>query len=263
MKCNNCGVNYDDGDKECPVCGTAAGRGHRSAMPHYTTYDTGSDQPTRRTVSRRGAAQVPQPVPQRKKTAKSSNKFFVVFFAIILILSAQPALFRTIAEGLNGFISGISGGSPATPEYDGQASDFIWVNPGETFGAMLSTTLTDGSQLLLQFDDSAQTYTLTRELDGSTVYEETGYASCLYNFPEEEYYEEGFEPPTYDSYTLYLDVADWAGSDQVTDEPNSNVMLLAYQNMETGNIALSNAFGAVCPYLGEQRLASFVQMQSA
>ena len=223
MKCQHCGINFDDSERECPMCGARAGSKGRlgEARKSMRVRDeeperakrTGSARPKTQTGARRARASV-KPIRENKKNGK--GKVAVIAVAAVLLINFLPALIDLFDTVRYEFTDDV--GESAYSE----AQEDLYYVPGETYpydpdnyqsvyaalydltGGYAAATLSDGSVLELDVQPGEMgDYTLIMQ-DGTGSYLESGYTWCAYNYPEEEMYNEAYPPEQYDCFTLCL-----------------------------------------------------------
>lgn len=79
MKCQHCGIHFDDGERECPLCGARAGR-------------KGRMNESRRAVP----AQSPRRRTKKPNTALSWKDLLTVFLVLLVVLFLAFAVRRFI-----------------------------------------------------------------------------------------------------------------------------------------------------------------------
>lgn len=275
MKCNNCGINYDDDDRECPICGTRAGAGGRASVPRYTSYihDTHSaDDCTHRsftrefTTSKRPAAKTPRPVKAAPDSKKSGKWIGVAIAAFILLAEILPVGLRFVQEQIDDLRYSIVGAyapadSYAVPEPD-YAPAYGQEIVADLLGAWSTGTAPDGGLLSLSLD-ADNDYALTYE-NGDLLYEETGWAWCVYNEPSEGLYDEAYPPARYDSYTLCLELEETPPSQGGLPESLAahrdigEMWMLIYIPLDGGDAVLHDIYGECTAFFGG---AEFLPMQ--
>ena len=275
MKCQHCGVNFDDDDRYCPICGAKAGsRGrmseqkqapspirwmeHMQQTPH-TKHDhpakanarrsTASAQPIRDAYS---SARPTQPgANQRAKGA--SKKAIIVAVVVFLLVNFLPLLF-TLVGGIFGSVGS------AIPDFGDLAED--WAEDsgyadyyddddrtlGEAIGDEPLTLDAAGGTLMLRAtgDDS---YELTwNSADGADYYDEQGYVWCSYSDDENGYRLSEFPIDRYDQYFITLtadaiehteNIPQWC-TDRATGESTDSLWLVAYVDRDTGDVAIED-----------------------
>lgn len=242
MKCQHCGINYNDEDRECPICGARAGsRGRVGELEkkaaawrekQFEEEPTYQQTRTRKTTTR--AKKAKSSVKPIRETKKGKGKITAVVVAAVLLLNLLPSLmsmvedfFQNIGDSVSTFEINLGDWSSFAP--DEEAGDWAgyddgtrYYTPGETYeydpdnftsvyvrlhdliGDNATGTLSDGTTLSLWVDaDSGDGYRLELD-DGAGVYSEQGYYWCVYNFPEEKMYDDNYPPEQYDSLALCL-----------------------------------------------------------
>lgn len=229
MKCQNCGINYDDSEKECPMCGTKAGRGTHTATPHYTGYGhTVHDEKscTHQTFTRdqsfsarpqqQSAARRVQPAakpratvlngePAKKKNGRGASIAVVI---IVILLSVLLPLVQSLAEHWDELRYYLQDSSPydqvaplpATDAYDYGDDDMI-LEPVLQGDWVVERA--DGGTLKFSIDSNNE-YTLTCETEQYS-YSESGEVYLWYNHEDEEWYwNDTYTPEEYNGYSFYL-----------------------------------------------------------
>ncbi len=227
MKCPHCYCNYDDAERECPMCGAHAGAAARTASSPKTT--PRPQQRTRQPAPARPVRQQPRPFvnspssPVRppaapaRPSAPAPKKHRSAILAVLLLLFFQflPAILGLITNAFSyvenklefrddGFLFsddvpfdgyGTPEPSPAAPDSDSKFYD------GEEEGVILpsGTYYCESTGLALSIDGRDLTYRLTLG-----DYEESGDLFWEYNDPQSDdgIYTEEFPPSAYDSYFL-------------------------------------------------------------
>ncbi len=239
MKCPHCFCNYDDSERECPMCGTRRGVAacwdarHKSITHSRTSQSGGRVVPASRPVQaktseRKTHAPGKYPAAPQRSTAswdsgrtakKAQNRrgkavgWVVVVFVLLQLL---PALLGLVSEvfasvrhdmefrddGFHFFSEGAEGYA-AAPEPEPKPE------PGYETGEVLlsGAYLSEDTGLSLTIDNDALTYQLI--LDD---FEQSGDFYLEYNDPDTsmDYYTEEFPPEEYSSYLLALwHTEDW------------------------------------------------------
>ena len=272
MKCQHCGINFDDSERACPMCGARAGsRGRLGAGParavrargtapereSYADYVSAKARP----AAKRARASA-RPIRERKKGRGGRVVLIAVILIVLLnliptILSAAPAIWESLSspfDSLNG--SAVTYADPyeedlryvpgETYPYDSEDYRYVYAALHDLTGPEAAGLLADGAVLTLSVEPGeAADYELTIE-DGSGVYTETGYTWCSYNYPEEGLYGEDFPPEQYDSFllSLYTEDFSYTGGDAVPEryapgEYGGHWFVLYYAR-ETGAVVLED-----------------------
>lgn len=151
MKCPQCGINYDDGDKECPMCGarrplfakstdapaarstaqaarSSTTSGQRGSMPtgedwtatEYKTTTCAHPKPRDCSHNTPQRSVPPKTAPTAQKTDKKRNPL-VVLIVIIILLNMLPSLLGAVFlafEELTDALGGLSSRSGVTIDVD-------------------------------------------------------------------------------------------------------------------------------------------------
>ena len=125
MKCQHCGIHFDDEERVCPMCGARAGSKGRMTRPapkwhgkpretyteYHPTIENSSSAKTAKSKAR----------PIKDKPKKNSAKGVVIAIIVIALLQIVPAIFAFVADELVPEIESSFGNSSA-PEYDSDYS---------------------------------------------------------------------------------------------------------------------------------------------
>ena len=128
MKCQHCGINFDDGEKTCPVCGARAGSRGRLSEPRKFPFQPKTVRPkakerteyesvqseidpeyesVRTTAQHQSHSHEAQPFgrkarpsakPIRENRVKGSRKAAVVVAAIVFLLNIAPAFIGFVTD---------------------------------------------------------------------------------------------------------------------------------------------------------------------
>lgn len=283
MKCQHCGINYNDEDRECPICGARAGsRGRVGELEkkaaawrekQFEAEPTYQQTRTRKTNTR--AKKAKPSVKPIRETQKGKGKVAAVVAVAVLLLNLLPSLipvaedlFQSIGDSVNTFEIDLGDWGASAP--DAEAEDWAsyddgaqYYTPGETYeydpdnftsvyvrlhdliGDNATATLSDGTTLNLWVDaDGGDGYGLSLT-DETGVYSEQGYYWSVYNYPEEQMYDDNYPPEQYDSLALCLTSEDisYNGSlhERYADRLEStDLWLLAYVDRDTGLVTLQD-----------------------
>lgn len=274
MKCQHCGINFDDSERECPMCGARAGsrgrlgeaqqrvRAQRAepVQQSHAAYIKAKARPT----GRKAKASA-KPIRENKKRGR--GKIAAIVIAVAVVINIVPLL----TDLADNFAESVS-----TYRFDSEAGgwqeDLRYV-PGETYpydpdnyqpvyaalydltGGYAAGVLSDGSTIAISVEEGEMgDYTLTVQ-DGTGIYTENGYTWCSYNYPEEAVYDEDYPPYQYDCFTLSLSAEGYSyeGRSSIPeryalDEYGERWFFLYYAP-ETGEVVLedmdeSGLFGA-------------------
>lgn len=274
MKCQNCGVNYLDEDRECPICGARAGtRGRVGELEKKAAVwreHQLEENPNYRKARPRARKAQPSAKPIRDKKP-SKGKATAIVAMLVLIVNLLPVLGSALSEVVDNLGSAVSTFTDnfawdeatsdpdiwadtedgltyytpgATYEYNADDYTYIYVDLYDLFGDYSTGTLSDGSTVNLWVDEY-DNYTLMIQ-DSAGTYDETGYTWCVYNYPEEQIYDDSYPPDQYDSLTLFL-TADETGYDGNQPEryddrrEGTDLWLIVYVDRDTGLITLRDA----------------------
>lgn len=240
MKCQHCGINYNDEDRECPICGARAGTRGRvgelekkaAAWREQQFADEPTYQKTRTWKTPIRAKKAKPSVKPIRETPKGKGKIAVIAVVAVLLLNLLPSLmplaedfFSNIGDGIRSFEIDFGNWGSSEPEaeaWDSYDDGLMYYTPGGTYeydpddyttvyvrlhdliGDNAVATLSDGTELTLWVDaEDGDGYSLTLD-DGMGVYQEKGYYWCVYNYPEEAMYDDSYPPEQYDSLALCL-----------------------------------------------------------
>lgn len=275
MKCQHCGINFSDEDRACPICGARAGSRGRvgelekkaAAWRESQSAERGGTVPPLFKKRPQKAKPSARPIRETPK-GKGKGKAAVIVAAVIFVLNFLPAvmpLFETWFDELGEQLPEIfaqreetvSAEAEVWGEYDDNA---IYYTPGESYahdpdnyvavyatlydltGGHVTAPLGDGIAVELTCEPGDMSnYTLTIQ-DGTGTYTETGYSWCMYNYPEEGWYDEAYPPESYDSLSLCL-TREWSDYDGSLPErydyrtANDDLWLLLY--VDRTNYALT------------------------
>ena len=274
MKCQHCGINFDDSERECPICGARAGsKGRLGAEPKRASRARGTTPERESRVEYQSAKARPagrrartsaKPIQENRK--KNKGRVIIVVIIIFVLVNLLPSIISAVSEVWDNFtysFDSLTGSSDAyTDTYD---DDLVYV-PGEDYsydpdnyrfvradlqtltGGRAAAELADGSTLELEVEPG-EMGVLTVQ-DGTGTYTENGYTWCSYNYPEELSYDENFPPDQYDCFTLSLSAEAYFYSDgsavperYALDEYGERWFLLYYAP-ESGVVVLEDLNGS-------------------
>ncbi len=260
MKCQHCGVNFDDGDRECPICGARAGSRGRMSVPRYTdgqhkvhnaescTHQTFTRDVTFTGRSRKRTGYTAEGEQRRKK---NRGRLIILAVVIGILLELLPLAAEVIEDIARGIRYSDYGFAEAMPEPDAPAPEpaapYSDVGAADILGTHSMAVLPDGSMLILETEQGGpfSAYQMTIAGDG-TEYTETGEIWCSYNDPDEGfYYHEDYGPEQYDSYALCLtaDSIQTGGETSAELEARAeygDLWLIAYVDLDTGEVTLED-----------------------
>ena len=273
MKCQHCGINFDDSERVCPMCGARAGtRGRVGELEKKAAEwreQQMEDAPAQDRTPNRGRKARPEarrarpsarPIREDKKRGKKSGAkmVIIVFVILFVLLNVLPSLLDAGAELWDNFAytveDMIDGDSydeyeevryvpGETYTYDPEHYQFVYAALYDLTGGTANATLADGTTLTLEVEPGEMGgYVLTIQ-DSGGIFTETGYTWCSYYYPEEQMNDEAFPPEEFDCFSLCLDVeeASYTGGSiparYAADEYGEHWFDL-YYHKDTGLIAL-------------------------
>ena len=279
MKCQHCGINFDDGEKTCPVCGARAGSRGRLSEPRKFPFQPKPVRPkakerteyesvqseidpeyesVRTTAQHQSHSHEAQPLgrkarpsakPIRENRVKGSRTAAIVVAAIVFLLNIAPAFIGLIEdstanfpERLPDFIYDFTDGDSS---YDDDNAD-TYIDLSILVGEQIELPLSDGATLALYFEPGEDgAYTLGYIApDGSKQYVEQGYSSCS----EESaswYDEENFPTEDYEFYLTWMTKNEEAASNTTVPpwydaRGESDIWLCIYRSRTDGSIILQD-----------------------
>ena len=248
MKCQHCGINYSDEDRECPICGARAGtRGRVGELEKKAAAwreRQFADEPTyQKTSTRKTPIRAKKAKPSVKpirEVKQGKGKVAAVVAAAVVLLNVLPSLMPVAKDLFDNFREGASTfeidlgdwgqpePEPSEDDWYGYENGMIYYERGTEYtydpdnyvsvyavlhdltGDHATATLADGTTIDLWVEPGEMGgYTLDIA-DGTGIYQEKGYTWCVYNYPEEGIYDENFAPGQYDSLTLALSCDEWS-----------------------------------------------------
>ena len=279
MKCQHCGINFDDGEKTCPVCGARAGSRGRLSEPRKFPFQPKPVRPkakerteyesvqseidpeyesVRTTAQHQSHSHEAQPLgrkarpsakPIRENRVKGSRTAAIVVAAIVFLLNIAPAFIGLIEdstanfpERLPDFIYDFTDGDSS---YDDDNAD-TYIDLSILVGEQIELPLSDGATLALYFEPGEDgAYTLGYIApDGSKQYVEQGYSSCSEE-SDSWYDEENFPTEDYEFYLTWMTKNEEAASN--TKVPpwydargESDIWLCIYRSRTDGSIILQD-----------------------
>ena len=279
MKCQHCGINFDDGEKTCPVCGARAGSRGRLSEPRKfpfqpkpvrpkakerTEYDSVQSEidpeyeSVRTTAQHQSHSHEAQPLgrkarpsakPIRENRVKGSRTAAIVVAAIVFLLNIAPAFIGLIEdstanfpERLPDFIYDFTDGDSS---YDDDNAD-TYIDLSILVGEQIELPLSDGATLALYFEPGEDgAYTLGYIApDGSKQYVEQGYSSCSEE-SDSWYDEENFPTEDYEFYLTWMTKNEEAASNTTVPpwydaRGESDIWLCIYRSRTDGSIILQD-----------------------
>lgn len=279
MKCQHCGINFDDGEKTCPVCGARAGSRGRLSEPRKFPFQPKTVRPNakerteyesvqseidpeyesvRTTAQHQSHSHEAQPLgrkarpsakPIRENRVKGSRTAAIVVAAIVFLLNIAPAFIGLIEdstanfpERLPDFIYDFTDGDSS---YDDDNAD-TYIDLSILVGEQIELPLSDGATLALYFEPGEDgAYTLGYIApDGSKQYVEQGYSSCSEE-SDSWYDEENFPTEDYEFYLTWMTKNEEAASNTAVPpwydaRGESNIWLCIYRSRTDGSIILQD-----------------------
>ena len=279
MKCQHCGINFDDGEKTCPVCGARAGSRGRLSEPRKFPFQPKTVRPkakerteyesvqseidpeyesVRTTAQHQSHSHEAQPLgrkarpsakPIRENRVKGSRTAAIVVAAIVFLLNIAPAFIGLIEdstanfpERLPDFIYDFTDGDS---NYDDDNAD-TYIDLSILVGEQIELPLSDGATLALYFEPGEDgAYTLGYIApDGSKQYVEQGYSSCSEE-SDSWYDEENFPTEDYEFYLTWMTKNEEAASNTTVPpwydaRGESDIWLCIYRSRTDGSIILQD-----------------------
>lgn len=279
MKCQHCGINFDDGEKTCPVCGARAGSRGRLSEPRKFPFQPKTVRPkakerteyesvqseidpeyesVRTTAQHQSHSHEAQPLgrkarpsakPIRENRVKGSITAAIVVAAIVFLLNIAPAFIGLIEdstanfpERLPDFIYDFTDGDSS---YDDDNAD-TYIDLSILVGEQIELPLSDGATLALYFEPGEDgAYTLGYIApDGSKQYVEQGYSSCSEE-SDSWYDEENFPTEDYEFYLTWMTKNEEAASNTTVPpwydaRGESDIWLCIYRSRTDGSIILQD-----------------------
>ena len=245
MKCQHCGVNFEDGAKECPICGARAGSSGRLTEQDKPRRSAQARERTSAPKSVPKTERKPEPTllngkPRPKNAGKNRGCLIAVFVAIALLgngigmigsaLSSAgdhfEQLFDTVRD--SAFYQSVADVMPSAPEPEPALPEpapeqpengAYFIDEDGTPYAMLcnlwgeqgaTVDLPDGGTLWL-YADADENY----ELRVDDRFYETGAGWAIYEDPTEyQMFPREFTPDVYACFTICLtyDALEWRGA---------------------------------------------------
>ena len=279
MKCQHCGINFDDGEKTCPVCGARAASRGRLSEPRKFPFQPKTVRPkakerteyesvqseidpeyesVRTTAQHQSHSHEAQPLgrkarpsakPIRENRVKGSRTAAIVVAAIVFLLNIAPAFIGLIEdstanfpERLPDFIYDFTDGDSS---YDDDNAD-TYIDLSILVGEQIELPLSDGATLALYFEPGEDgAYTLGYIApDGSKQYVEQGYSSCSEE-SDSWYDEENFPTEDYEFYLTWMTKNEEAASNTAVPpwydaRGESDIWLCIYRSRTDGSIILQD-----------------------
>ena len=266
MKCQHCGINFDDGDRECPICGARAGsRGRLSVRRGASFRPHGSAAPktTEPTI-------LNGKVKKDRAAQKKKGRVIALVSAAVVLLQLVPAVFGLIGD----FVGDIRFGEPyVEPEppyseaddwYEDDGGAYNVISLADLLGLRSIVELPDGSLLEL-YAEGDEHYSLY--IEGR--YSESGDVWIMYNAPDDELYPDiaQYPPEEYDSFTICLtyDSLEWEepAVDISYHQEMGDMWLLAHISRDGSEIVLDDWFGDAAFLFGEEQFLPVKAVETA
>lgn len=216
MKCQHCGIHFDDEERVCPMCGARAGSKGRMTRPapkwhgkpretyteYHPTIENSSSAKTAKSKAR----------PIKDKPKKKRAKGAVIAIIVIALLQIVPAIFAFVMDDLVPEIESSFGNAPA-PEYNSDYSydydtdydsDYAYDTLYDALGDNGITASAYGNSYNFTAADDGNSYEFSyTESDGSW-FSSTGTAWCYREDDEDYYYREEYPFEEYIMYSVSL-----------------------------------------------------------
>lgn len=219
MKCQHCGIHFDDEERVCPMCGARAGSKGRMTRPapkwhgkpretyteYHPTIENSSSAKTAKSKSR----------PIKDKPKKNRAKGAVIAVIVIALLQFVPTLIAFVVDDLVPEIES-SFGNASAPDY---GSDYSYAaqDLSSILGMDSGMVIDNSDTFRLHYDQSNDEWAiLYTSADGGT-FKSTASAWCLYDDPNEYYYPEAYPSDQYDMYTVAFTLYDTEAAGSLPD----------------------------------------------
>lgn len=256
MKCQHCGINFDDDERVCPICGARAGSRGRLSKPRCILHKQtqAERKPPRKTIIN-GKTKKEPAGDKRKIVAIAVGLFTIISQVIPLVLNlADDSFDNAVHEFMD------SPPASSTPDYEYITMyDFI----GEQAIAILST----GETLYMSAQPDGF-YSLY--VEGDWTMEEYGYADLApwdrYADGNEVLYNEVFPEESYTDYVAFF------GADSI--QPNGEragledhlqsggMQLLLHVSNDGSEIVLEDYYGEASFLFGDELFLALVPMDT-
>ena len=252
MKCQHCGVHFDDDERVCPMCGARAGTKGRMSKaepkwrgkPHetYTDYH-----PTiANSSSAKTAKSKSRLIKDKPKTKKGPWKLVV---AVLVIVTILPNLFAfVIDEVLPAFVD--RWGASYTADYGDYDtdydSDYVDTDLRAILGTDSGTVLDNGDTIRLHCEQSSDEWALLYTSAEGGTFKSKVDAWCSYQDPDEYYYMDDYPAEQYDMYMVVLTPNDAEMSGTLPEwcqsaaEYNDSIWLIAYVSKTDDELVLED-----------------------
>ena len=250
MKCQHCGVHFDDEERVCPMCGARAGSKGRMSKPEpkwhgkpretYTEYH-----PTiENSSSAKTAKSKSRPIKDKPKRKKGPWGLVVTLLVIVTIL---PNLFAFVIDELIPEIEDNFGDySVSDSDYADYDEDTLY----DVFGDNGITLSAFDNVYTFQASGDGSSYEFSYTENGNSTFRSTGTAFC-YREDDEDYYPRDEYP--YDEYIMYSvylypehqetngPQPDWC--DVMMRSKEDSIWLNVFQNRTTDEVVVEDMGG--------------------
>lgn len=255
MKCPHCYCNYDDTERECPMCGTRSSLAacknakHKAISYQGTRVSNGRTVPTmlnnsrtaKNTRTKTAASAKKQTKPVYNQSSRETadamqrrrRKLITIVVVLILLLNFLPALISGILHLADDLL--YSAPFMEEDSWDSSYEESV-LPPADAVEADSYYYCEDLDLYLDIYSDD--TYAIV-----TPDYSETGALWCLYNDPEEEdgasYYTAEFPSSQYESYIYYFE----RDEEYVDEEGTYYTLAVAYHPLDDDEVFyLDNVF---------------------
>lgn len=252
MKCQHCGVHFDDDERVCPMCGARAGTKGRMSKPapkwHGKPRETYTDyHPTiANSSSAKTTKSKARPIKDKPKTKKGPWGLAV---AVLVILTILPNLFAFVVDELIPELEDTftSSYEPDYGDYDTDYdADYSAADLSTVLGTDSGTVLDNGDTIRLHYEQPSDEWALLyTSAEGGTFKSEVD-AWCSYQDPDEYYYMDDYPAEQYDMYMIVLtpedaemtgELPEWC---QSAAEYNDSIWLIAYVSKTDDELVLED-----------------------
>ncbi len=214
MKCMHCGINFDDSESTCPMCGARAGSRGRMSVPHYTDEHHTSHSKkdcTHKTFTRKVSYTGPRRAMRIPVKIRVLTVIVLVLILFVFLDAILPSLWMSHVNRYETPSPDYPAYATADPGFNG-GSEYIEPEPAEPSDEYvdglysitqdgLATELPDGTYIELM--PKYNGYVLDISGDSGT-YHESGEAWSYFCDSEEVHYEPEYPYEDYDCYALCL-----------------------------------------------------------
>ena len=245
MKCQHCGINFDDGEKTCPVCGARAGSRGRLSEPRKFPFQPKPVRPKAKERTEYESVQSeidPEYESVRTTAQHQSHSHEAQPLGRKARPSAKPIRENRVKGSRTDFIYDFTDGDSS---YDDDNAD-TYIDLSILVGEQIELPLSDGATLALYFEPGEDgAYTLGYIApDGSKQYVEQGYSSCSEE-SDSWYDEENFPTEDYEFYLTWMTKNEEAASNTTVPpwydaRGESDIWLCIYRSRTDGSIILQD-----------------------